>query len=163
MRNVLVSVVVLALGGCATTLAPSAASSESDELADIFLNGGRMRGAQLQARIAEALKHPLGSIENPVRVNMPPGQHAFLARLRCSDGKAPQFGRVGNFGPGIYNSIIDGYDVRCLTGAPAQSMIYMDMYHPEHNETAAPAGFTIVPAGRGGDGRTAAADMVLTG
>ena len=163
MRSLLVSALVLALAGCATTAEPDGSALGSDELADMFINGGRMRGAALETRIAEALKHPLGTKENPVRVDMPPGQRAYLSRLRCSDGKAPQFGRVGNFGPGIYNSIIDGYDVRCLTGTPAQSMIYMDMYHPEHNETAAPPGFTIVPTGMGGDGRTAAVDADLAG
>ena len=31
---------------------------------------------------------------------MPQGQHAYLRRLRCGDGQAPQFGRIGNFGLG---------------------------------------------------------------
>ncbi len=127
----------LGLGACATT-APSTGGS------DIFLNGGRVSGGELQARIRKAAAHPLGSRENPVRVNMPPGQRAYLDRLRCSNGARPAYGRVGNFGPGIYGSIIDGYRVICPDGgAPAESMIYMDMYHPEHYETAPVPGFTI--------------------
>ncbi|MGE3143912.1 MAG: hypothetical protein AB7L65_11380 [Hyphomonadaceae bacterium] len=95
--------------------------------------------------IEEASRHPLGSQQNPVRVNMPPGERAYLNRLRCSDGSAPGYIRVGNGGPGVFGSIVDIYDVRCSNGEPRESQIWMDMYHPTHDETAAPPGFTIVP------------------
>ena len=117
-----------------------------DDLADVLgvLAGGRLKGARLEAAIGEAARHPLGSKENPVRVSMPQGQHAYLRRLRCADGKAPKFERVGNFGPGVFGSIIDGYRVACGGDAePAESLIYMDMYHPDHVETVAPPGFTL--------------------
>ena len=156
-RHLVLSLLVLTLGACATTPEPETTSAGADDFAALLFSGGRVNGAELDKRIAEAVKHPLGAKENPARVNMPPGQRAYLARLRCSDGRAPVFERVGNFGPGVYGSIIDGYDVRCLTGSPAQSMIYMDMYHPQHSETGAPPGFTIVPEPLPGGGGTAAA------
>ena len=159
-RYLVLSLLALTLGACATTSEPETASTTDDDFAAMLFSGGRVNGAELDRRIAEAVKHPLGSKENPVRVNMPPGQRAYLSRLRCSDGKAPVFERVGNFGPGVYDSIIDGYDVRCLTGSPAQSMIFMDMYHPQHNETGAPAGFTIVPAALPTGGGAAAGQSV---
>lgn len=110
--------------------------------------GGRKApsGKTLEKLIAEAQKHPLGSQENPVRADMPAGQRAYLSRLRCADGKRPQFERVGSFGAGVYGRIIDGYEVLCDDSTPEKSMIYMDMYHPGHREAAAVAGFTIEPA-----------------
>jgi hypothetical protein len=120
-----------------------AATSELEDMLDLT-GGGRLKGARLEAAIAKASAYPLGSRENPVRVSMPQGQHAYLRRLRCSNDKAPTFERVGNFGPGVFGSIIDGYQVTCTgDGPPAETMIYMDMYHPDHDETAAPPGFTF--------------------
>ena len=115
------------------------------DLADL-LGGGRIKGAALEAAIRKAAGYDLGSRENPVRVNMPKGQHAYLRRLRCADNAAPTFERIGSFGPGVFGSIIDGYRVLCAGGAePGERTIYMDMYHPDHVETAAPPGFAFKP------------------
>ena len=83
---------------------------------------------------------PLGSKGNPVRVHTPNGQRTYLARLICPSGSPPAFRRVGNFGLGVYGTIIDGYDVDC---AGTKSMVYMDMYHPDYIEKRAVPGFTI--------------------
>lgn len=135
MRSVIIASALMAFAaaGCAST--PSAQA----DLDDLF-GGGRVSGAQLDARIAAASAHPLGSRENPIRTNMPEGQRAYLRSLRCPDGSAPAFERVGNFGPGVYGSIIDGYETRCPGAEPV--ILFMDMYHPGHVETGAPAGFT---------------------
>lgn len=101
-------------------------------------------GAALEALIAEAQVHPLGAKENPVRAEMPQGQRAYLNRLRCQNDKRPSYERVGNYGTGVYGRIIDGYRVKCENSEPAESMIFMDMYHPGHQEAAAVPGFTIV-------------------
>lgn len=103
-------------------------------------------GKRLEQLVAKAQVHPLGSEQNPVRAEMPQGQRAYLNRLRCADGKRPVFERVGSFGVGVYERIIDGYEVLCDGSSPAKSMIYMDMYHPGHREPAAVAGFAIDPA-----------------
>lgn len=137
MKAIVAVGLALILAGCA-----SASADEFD-----LLSGGRAKGADLQARIVRATGSPLGSQENPVRVNMPEGERAYLARLRCGDGTAPAFQRAGNFGPGVFGSIIDGYEVACAAGEPKPGMIFMDMYHPGHDETAAPPGFTLAPAG----------------
>jgi hypothetical protein len=89
----------------------------------------------------------LGSEQNPVRVNMPPGEREYLSRLRCSDGVAPRFERLGSAGGAADGHILDIYDVRCAGGEPRASQIWMDMYHPQHVETAAPPGFTLVARG----------------
>jgi hypothetical protein len=104
------------------------------------------KGEELEALIEEAQQHPLGSENNPVRANMPRGQRAYLNRLRCADGKAPTYDRVGSMGVGIYGQIIDGYEVICEDSETAKSMIIMDMYHPEHVEVAPVPGFTIEAA-----------------
>ena len=132
----------IALALCLALIA-SGALAKGEQPADPFLNGGRVQGEELARRIEAAEHHPLGSRENPVRTNGPGGQREYLTRLRCSDGRAPSFGRVGNFGPGVSNSIIDGYQVRCAGAEPAEAMIVMDMYFPDHRETRAAPGFTI--------------------
>lgn len=99
----------------------------------------------LKAAIEKAESAPLGSAQNPVRVEMPEGQRAYLSRLRCADGKPPVFERAGNVGPGVYETIVDSYVVDCGAAAPGQVEIQMDMYHPGHIENRAVAGFTIIP------------------
>jgi hypothetical protein len=122
-----------------------AATSALAQPQDFFANGGRAPDTDLPRLIREADRHPLGSRENPVRAAMPAGQHAYLRRLRCSDGRAPAFNRVGNFAPGVFGSIIDGYDVRCEGGEPVRSLIFMDMYFPGYEEARPVPGFTIAP------------------
>lgn len=136
--------IVLAAMAAALAAGAGLPAAAQDEV-DIFgfkVPGGRA----LEALIAKAQAHPLGSENNPVRADMPGGQRAYLARLRCADGKRPDFFRVGSFGMGPYERIIDGYEVTCKDSAPAKTMIYMDMYHPGHREPAAVEGFTIEPA-----------------
>ena len=125
--------------------APAGAPAAAQEATDIFGNP-IVGGKELAKLVEKAQAHPLGAKENPVRADMPGGQRAYLARLRCADGKAPTYRRVGNFGIGVYERIIDGYEVLCEGSTPAKSMIFMDMYHPGHKEPAAVPGFTIEPA-----------------
>lgn len=131
----LISIVILGVVGCAST------SSNEDPFAEMF--GGVP--AERADRIAAGLSaHPLGSPQNPIRVNMPEGQRTYLSRLRCEDGQAPKFQRLGSDGLGPYGQIIDSYQVDCVASAPLTSVLSLDMYHPTHVETLAPAGFTIV-------------------
>jgi hypothetical protein len=125
----------LLAAGCAST------GSSEDPFADMFGGVTIEKSERIAATVAGK---PLGSAENPVRANMPPGQRAYLSRLRCADGQAPSFQRMGSMGDGPYGMIMDGYEVVCAGSTPATSVIYIDMYHPTHVETQAPAGFTIV-------------------
>lgn len=101
-----------------------------------------LQGKDLEAAIAKADAHPLGSEANPVRVTAPQGQRAYLARQRCSDGKAPTFFRRGNVGEGPFGNIVDRYSVTCDGAQPAESTIYMDMYHGGYMEARPLPGFT---------------------
>ena len=138
IRNGLLLGSLLLVAACATTPEP--------DLDRVLAGESQVSGSALDRRIAAAERHPLGSRENPVRAQMPAGQRAYLQRLRCSDGRAPTFGRIGNYGVGVYGNIIDGYDVNCGAAAPGRVEIIMDMYHPGHVENRPVPGFTIVPS-----------------
>lgn len=113
-----------------------------DPFAEMFSGVDPARAQAVAARIAD---RPFGSEENPVRAHMPPGEHAYMARLRCADGRAPRFERQGSAGTGPYGMILDIYEATCANSTPAQAIIYIDMYHPGHVETRAPEGFTLAP------------------
>ncbi len=136
------SIRVAAALALALVLTGAAASgSRALDLEEMITTGGRVPGPELRKRIAAAQAHPLGTHRNPVRAAGPGGQHAYLARLHCPDGPRPTYRRVGSFGSGPYESIIDGYAILC-PGMP-EGLLYMDMYHPEHVEAAPPPGFSL--------------------
>ena len=97
---------------------------------------------EMSRLIAAADQHPLGSLENPVRVAGPAGERAYLARLHCADGAAVRVGARREAGVDPYGSVAGAYDVSCASG---DSRIVFDMYQEEHQETRAPAGFTLAP------------------
>lgn len=137
-------VAALLVAGCATAREPE--PSDAD-MAVLFAMLAGQSNPEVDIAEAEARARPLplGSEENPIRAEMPPGQRAYLSRLRCSDGRAPRFARIGSFGAGPYGNILDGYDVVCEGAEPARTTLYLDMYHPGHVEPMAPPGFTIAP------------------
>lgn len=134
---------------CAIAVPAAAQPPTDDDRAAIerMLAGeSQIQGAALDRAIAAAAAHPLGARENPVRAAGPGGQRAYLSRLRCANGAAPRFERIGNFGVGVYGNIIDGYEVTCEGSQAFQVTIHMDMYHRGHVEPRAVPGFTIAGA-----------------
>ena len=115
----------------------------SDEKSVELLMSGRMTGQALDAALKEAQKHPLGSAENPVRADLNIGEHAYLNRLRCSDGVRPTYERPTAPGPGLYGSIVDTYDVLCANGEPKHTVIVMDGFFPGYVEKKPITGYTI--------------------
>lgn len=99
----------------------------------------------LAEAIAAAQAHPLGTMENPVRVGGPEGERAYILRLRCSDGSTPRIGPRSNAGVGAFGTVVDAYVLDCGAAAPGRTELVMDMYHDEHREDRAPSGFTITP------------------
>jgi len=97
---------------------------------------------EMRALVAAADAHPLGSLENPIRVGGPDGERAYLARLRCGDGAAPQIGARSEGGVGAFGSILGAFPLNCR-GSSAR--LLFDIYHEEHVETRAPTGFTLLP------------------
>jgi hypothetical protein len=95
---------------------------------------------EMRALVTAADAHPLGTNENPVRVGGPEGEHAYLGHLRCPGGAIPQVGARREAGIGAFGSVVAAYQLSC--GAQTASIVF-DMYHEEHVETRAPAGFTF--------------------
>ena len=138
---------ILAVGALSSGFPASARDASMDAMLQAMLSGHPpIDDEELARRIKVAETHPLGSNENPVRVEMPTGQRAYLNRLRCSDGHAPTYSRNGNIGPGVYGSIVDLYVVDCGAAAPGQVEVRMDMYHAGHIEERPVPGFTIIPS-----------------
>lgn len=84
----------------------------------------------------------LGTKTNPVRCEDPKGERQYLSRLRCPDGKRPEYSRLGSFGVGPYGNILDGYSVNCA--GREEVIVFMDMYHEGYVEKEAVPGFDIV-------------------
>ena len=101
--------------------------------------------AALEAEIAAAAAHPLGSLANPIRIGGPEGERAYLARLRCADGSRPRLGARGDGGIGAFGSIVSLYPLDCGAAAPGRTSLMLDPYHEEHRENRAPPGFAIDP------------------
>ena len=134
-----------ALIAMAAALVGSAATAPDDTattIARMVRGESAVQGRALETALREADAHPLGSEENPVRASMPPGERAYLARLRCADGRAPQYERQGSGDPGPFGNIVDFYAVQCDEAEPVQ--VVMDMYHAGYVEARPVPGFTIV-------------------
>ena len=97
---------------------------------------------EMRQLAAAADAHPLGTAENTVRVGGPEGEHAYLGRLRSADGAQPRIGSRREAGIGAFGSVVGAYALTC--GAETRQVVF-DMYHEEHVETRAPAGFTLRP------------------
>lgn len=136
--------VVVSSGEVNYTLAKGETLYSDDDLMGGMFGGGDFRHeAKFKRRLTEAQNYGLGTKRNPVRSHMPQGQREYLSRLRCPiDGKTPKFERMGSFGSGPYETIIDGYEVKCLGESPVE--VFMDMYFPNHYETEAVPGFAII-------------------
>ena len=101
--------------------------------------------AEAEQIAAAAAAHPLGSLENPVRVGGPEGARAYIARLRCADGSSPRPGGHGRGGIGAYGTVTERYPLDCGGAAPGRVTIDVDYYHEEHVENRPAAGFAIEP------------------
>ena len=90
----------------------------------------------------------LGKLSTPGHIwdialdGSPTGERAYLARLRCAGGAAPRVGARGEGGVDAFGTLAGVYEVAC--GGTA-ARLYFDMYHEEHVEDRAPAGFTLAP------------------
>jgi hypothetical protein len=131
---------LLMAAGCATAPEREEPPAGSAEALMALFGGGEPKP---DVDVAAIEKHPLGSQKNPVRVGGPGGQRAYLSRLRCEDGRYPEFERIGSMGVGPWGSIVDGYSVVCASGQKAT--VFMDMYHSQHLEDRTVPGFTIEP------------------
>jgi outer membrane murein-binding lipoprotein Lpp len=148
MNRLITAVCVVLAAGCSSTqpkepLADSNQSEDRDLAALVDLIAPDRERPEVD--LAKIESHPLGTKENPVRVSGPAGEHAYLGRLRCKDGAAPAFKRLGSSDVGPFGYIMDIYDVSCP--AASSTNVFMDMYHSKHREDRAIPGFEIEPDG----------------
>ena len=126
----------------APTPAQQAPRDESPVPRDFLSNvGAGNTDEELERTIAAAAAHQLGTAANPVRAAGPEGAHAYLARLRCADGSSPTIGIPKEGGVGTYGTVLKLYQLDCGRAAPGKVDLLVDLYHAEHAETRAPAGF----------------------
>ena len=137
------SVLILAtlLATAASAQPPREESPAPRDLVESIGSGNT--DAALEAAISAAAAHPLGTLANPIRVAGPEGERAYLARLRCADGRAPAIGAKAAAGVGAYGSLVDAWPVDCGAAAPGKLSLVLDKYHEEHPERNAPAGFQL--------------------
>lgn len=143
--GVMLACLSAALWAAACASAPAKAGLGKPQSSVEVLKGGQFLEPWLGAALREAERHPLGSKQNPVRADMPGGQRAYLARLRCTNDAPPTWRRVGNLGAGAFGSIVDQYDVRCEGAHPPRTIVVMDMYFQGYVEARAIDGFKIAP------------------
>ena len=137
-------ILVLAVAAVAASAAAKPPRLESPAPRDILaLVGSGNTDAELERAIAAAGAHPLGSAENPIRVAGPEGSRSYMQRLRCADGSAPKVGMKEEGGVGGYGSVLALYPLDCGAAAPGKVDLRVDIYHEEHVETRAPAGFSL--------------------
>lgn len=137
-KCLLVSITLLTTA-CATAPKPTAQAADddvADSLAALF-------GENVEVDEKTLAQHPLGSPENPIRVDGPMGQRIYLSRLVCDNNEqVSAFQRSGSAGIGPFGNIIDLYEVICDTNQGAVShSVYLDMYHGDYKETRPAAGF----------------------
>jgi hypothetical protein len=99
--------------------------------------------AEAEQIAAAAAAHPLGTVENPIRVGGPEGARSYIARLRCADGSRPQVGPRGPGGIGAYGTLTERYPLDCGAAAPGRMVLAFDFYHEEHVETRPAPGFSL--------------------
>jgi hypothetical protein len=99
--------------------------------------------AEAEQIAAAAAAHPLGSVENPIRVGGPEGARAYIARLRCANESRPVIGSHATAGVGPYGTFTERYVVDCGDFAPGRQFLHFDLYHEEHVERRAAPHFRI--------------------
>jgi hypothetical protein len=145
MRNFPIFIIAAA-SFAAASLAAAPPREQSPAPRDILaLAGAGNSDEELARAVAAAQAHPLGSLQNPIRVGGPEGVRAYLARLRCGDGNAPAIGRKQGGGTGAFGSVTEQYGVDCRAAAPGRVTLLLDIYHDGHEEDRAPAGFRLEP------------------
>jgi hypothetical protein len=141
---------IAALLAAALLAAPATAQELGARTASPDQTLGNMAASDPEAEIeqlaAAAAAHPLGSLENPVRVGGPEGARAYIARLRCSDGSRPALGPHHAGAVGAYGTVTETYPLDCGGAAPGRVTLIVDLYHEEHREDRPASGFAIDPS-----------------
>lgn len=143
MNKHIVFLLSLLLIGCVTQPSDKAESNDIDMRS--IMTG--LKGVVPQTPDQSELeKYPLGSKENPIRVDGPAGQRDYISRLICINGESVSNAeRLGSAGIGPYGFMMDIYNVVCGAAESAiTTTIYMDMYHRGNEENRVADGFSAI-------------------
>lgn len=91
--------------------------------------------------IAAANAHPLGTLQNPIRVGGPDGARRYVAQLRCADGSTPSVTREIPGSAGAFGTLTTTVTLACRSGANAS--FAFDFYQEEYSETRPAPGFQL--------------------
>lgn len=139
IKTLTIFTLIFTLSACAS----KPAKTKKDDSDDIAASLSSLFGEPKKVDQKILDKFPLGSQENPVRVNGPIGQRDYLSRLVCENNEAVSaFNREGSAGVSPFGTIMDIYEVICDTNkGVVKHEVFLDMYHPNYTETRPAAGF----------------------
>ena len=141
MHKLLSASALIAFLSAASLAAPPRVESPAPKANLETFGDGSSDEAMAQA-IAAANAHPLGTLQNPIRVGGPQDARRYISQLRCADGSTPSVVREvpGSVGP--FGTLTTGLTVACGSG---QSTLSFDFYQEEYRETRPAPGFQIAP------------------
>jgi hypothetical protein len=146
MRKFALLLITMAAAAAAPALAQDKLGKRTAPPQQLFAGIGEgVSDAELERAVAAASAFPLGSLRNPVRVGGPDAALAYVARLRCADGKAPAAAPGKPGGTGAFGSVVALHALDCGAAAPGRFDLFIDIYHEEHVEDRAPDGFALRP------------------
>lgn len=138
-KQLIITTLLLFLTACANKPVKTESASEDDYTQTL----AAVLGEGKEADLIEMEKHPLGSLENPVRVGGPLAERDYASRLICENNEpVSAYARIGSSDDSPFGNITDIYHVICDTNKGAIThVIYMDMYHHDYIETRPAKGF----------------------
>lgn len=140
MRNFLIL-----LGAAASLAAPIHAAPPREESpaprANLESFGEGSSDEEMARAIAAANAHPLGTLQNPVRVGGPDGARRYIAQLRCADGSTPTIAREAPGSAGAFGTLTTTITLACRSGTTVP--LVFDFYQEEYSETRPAPGFQL--------------------
>lgn len=143
LKNTLILILALSLTACATKPAKSEKETQVSDANSAQALSTLLGFKQKKVDEKKLAKYPLGSKDNPIRVDSPSGQVGYLSRLVCDNNEpVSAFERLGSAEASPFGSIMDIYEVICDTNkGVVKHSVYLDMYHADYEETRPAAGF----------------------
>lgn len=135
---------LLLLAAATSTALAAPPRQESPANPEALRSFGQGSSDEAMARAIEAANtHPLGTLQNPIRVGGPEGARRYIAQLRCADGSTPNITREVPGSVGAYGTLTTTITLACGSAPPVP--LAFDFYQEEYRETRAAPGFRLAP------------------
>ena len=133
---------LLAAASSAALAAPP--RQESPANPETLRSFGQGSSDEAMARAIEAANaHPLGTLQNPIRVGGPDDARRYVSTLRCTDGTTPRIAREAPGSIGAFGTLTTMVTLAC--GSTTNAPLAFDFYQEEYRETRPAPGFQIAP------------------